>query len=427
MQRNIYIYIWVTILFSSCLFEENDIFSESANERKQEAVKDFSEILKSASNGWLLEYYPQSSQAYGGYNYLIKFADKDAVDASFEYVRNPETVSSLYDVIYDYGPMLTFNTYNVHLHYFAEARNSQTLYQGYQGDYEFMIQEYDESNSALKLKGKKTSNYMWLKKLPDDVVWNEYLDAVNDTEMQWLFSDYELHVNGDSVGTALKSGRIITFSWNENGEDKTATSSLVYRPDGNIHFYKQAEIGDMKVQNFRYDSPTRTAESTDEGVNVTLKAVVAKDFVNYEDYLGNWTLTDYYGSTYTVTFSQEERNKTFKMTSESLKYTVYWNWSSSNSGKRLTLYCQVLEVTPEGNQVLLMPAYVNDTGGTSFQTGIGSSAAYYAFDGNSTIACTGGTNTSITGFIFYIRNSANTANVGWASSPNRFMNATLKR
>lgn len=420
--------VLISILFSSCLFEEKDIFDESAAVRKQVAVEEYDKILQSAPNGWVFDYYPHETRPYGGFNYLVKFGQGDTVRAAFEYIRNPEMKQSLYEILYDFGAMLSFNSYNQYLHYYAEGKNSGALYQGRKGDYEFMLMDYNTSEGELKLKGKRTTNYMTMTKLADNVVWDEYLDAVNATEIEWMFADYSLYVDGVEVGTASKSDRNITFFWTEGEEEKKLTQALIYKPDGVIRLYDVVTIAGAAVRNFKYDPSDDTATSTDRGSNVVLKAVVPDDFVLYKDYLGDWTIKDTSGTSYTVTFTEKEKNKSFYMTSEALpELTIEWGWSSSFSGKRLTLYTQHLATTPEGNLVLLMPAYLNDTGGTSFFPSIGSSAAYYTYDGENTITCTGGTTTLITGFILYVRNPANSANVGWYQNPNSFLKTSLTR
>jgi hypothetical protein len=418
------------LLFSSCLFEEKDIFDESAAVRKYAAVVEYDKILQSAPNGWVFDYYPHEARPFGGFNYIVKFGQGDTVRAAFENERTPEIKQSLYSILYDFGAMLSFNSYNPYLHFFAEAEDSGALYQGRKGDYEFMLMDYDEDEGELKLKGKRTTNYMTMTKLGSDVVWSDYLDGVNATEAQWYFADYTIYVDDKEVGTATKSDRNITFTWTEDGKEKKVTQALIYKPDGQIRFYNEIVIAGVPVRNFKYDASTNTATSTEPGKKVALKAFVPEDFVSYDQYLGDWTIKSTSGLAYTVTFSQKERNKSFNMTFDVLpELTIEWRWSSSFSGKRLTLSTQHLATTPEGNLVLLMTAYRTDSGGTSFFIQYNESAetAYYTFDGENTITCTGGSNSLITGFVLYIRNSANSGNIGWYQAPNSFLGTSLTR
>lgn len=426
MKKKSLLFIVIPLLFASCFLEEKNLFDETTTERKLAAIEEYTQILKSADNGWVFECFPHKTQAYGGYNYLVKFGDVDSVYASFGYIRNPEILQSLYEVKYDYGTMLSFNTYNEYLHYFAEGRNTGTLYQGYGGEYEFMCMNYDDANGILKLKGKRTSNYLTMTKLADNVIWNEYLDAVNKTETQWNNAYYLVYVDGVQIGTAYKEGRIITFSSTENGEELSVTASLIYRPDGNIHFYDPVEIGGVKVQNFKFDSTSDTITSTDTGTKIVLEVTVPEGFTSFKDYLGDWTLTDAYGDEYSVTFTQDVFNQSYIMTSDEWEFLVKWNWSSTNSGRKLNVYCQQLG-TSGTNLILLLPAYLNATGGVSFWTTIGTSYATFSFDGISTLSCDGGSSALCNGFVFYIRNSTNSGNVGYYNGPNRFLGATLTR
>lgn len=55
---NILIISLTVILYASCTPEENDIFPESSANRIAAALKADKDILTSAKNGWLIEYYP---------------------------------------------------------------------------------------------------------------------------------------------------------------------------------------------------------------------------------------------------------------------------------------------------------------------------------------------------------------------------------
>ena len=59
--------------------------------------------------------------------------------------------SSSYDVISDRGPVITFNTYNMIMHYLASPSMSNV--EGEQGDYEFVITK--TTQDSIYVKGKK--------------------------------------------------------------------------------------------------------------------------------------------------------------------------------------------------------------------------------------------------------------------------------
>ena len=91
---NILIISLTVILYASCTPEENDIFPESSANRIAAALKADKDILTSAKNGWLIEYYPSSSQAYGGFNLLALFTEDGKVTIAGD-IANPITQLSV--------------------------------------------------------------------------------------------------------------------------------------------------------------------------------------------------------------------------------------------------------------------------------------------------------------------------------------------
>lgn len=107
--------LFVTLMLSSCLHDDNVVFDEPAAQRVEKAVEADKTLLESATNGWLLRLWTEENYEGGGYTYLMKFKDgKVTVASDIDYPQN--TSSSSYDVIKDMGPVLTVNTYNKIFH-----------------------------------------------------------------------------------------------------------------------------------------------------------------------------------------------------------------------------------------------------------------------------------------------------------------------
>ena len=64
------------LLLTSCLKDQDDLFSESASHRVANYLDKAKKVLLSSENGWVLDYFPHSEQAYGGYSYTLKFDDQ---------------------------------------------------------------------------------------------------------------------------------------------------------------------------------------------------------------------------------------------------------------------------------------------------------------------------------------------------------------
>lgn len=168
-------YLFITIafasLFGACSRDEASLFDKSAAQRAQEALDNANDILVAPANGWEMIYFANNKDGYViGYNVLVKFYKNGKVEAT---AKNDVTTknklltdSSTWVIVSDYGPILSFDTYNKVLHAWAnpdpepeksEKEKDYNTGDGYLGDYEFMIVHADAN--YIKLKGKKHGGY----------------------------------------------------------------------------------------------------------------------------------------------------------------------------------------------------------------------------------------------------------------------------
>ena len=133
--------------------EVDDLFNESPAERLDNAVNNYTELLKADGGRWLMEYFANSGEE--GYNFIMTFHNDGSVDISTQndYVNDGAffTDRSLWEVVSDYGPVLSFNTYNRAFHVFSSPQSDGS---GHEGDYEFIILGADEN--TMYLRGKKS-------------------------------------------------------------------------------------------------------------------------------------------------------------------------------------------------------------------------------------------------------------------------------
>ena len=113
------------LLAAACSPEEDDIFSDSSANRADAAIAADMQVLTGAANGWLMEYYPEASQMYGGYNILLSFSEDGRVTVAGDIVTDPTaTATSLFSVKQSAGIVLSFDTYNEIFHFFSDPGNS---------------------------------------------------------------------------------------------------------------------------------------------------------------------------------------------------------------------------------------------------------------------------------------------------------------
>ena len=219
-----YILLFAGVLFmQSCLHEEEDIFGKSAAERLNEAQKLYENILTKPSNGWVLEYIAGDTDVTrrGAFNFLLKFesgtvtaaVDQNALDDIDPSMNTHKKITSLYKLEQDMSITLSFDTYNLFLHYYHEQHGSYTTYKG---DFEFTIMEaYDD---LIILRGKKYGNIMEMHRLPDNVTWDDYLDQINNIYNQVSeYPEFSIHQSNNQ----LSSGSILEtrqFSFSYDGK-----------------------------------------------------------------------------------------------------------------------------------------------------------------------------------------------------------------
>lgn len=143
----------------ACSRDEESLFDKSAAERAQEAIETAFDVLTSNEAGWEVAYFPNLETSSKGYNMVWKFNANGKVSAT---AKNSTTTmnkmmtdsASTWAVKSDYGPILTFDTYNDVIHAFSDPQENGA---GLLGDYEFLILK--ATPEVVILKGKKHSAY----------------------------------------------------------------------------------------------------------------------------------------------------------------------------------------------------------------------------------------------------------------------------
>ena len=169
MKKLIYTLLAFATVCFSCVQDVDDVYDKPVAQRVEEAVQEYHDLLVSSEHGWLMEYYPHSSQIYGGFNYIMKFKGGDKVTISTDAFGKPEeTEESLFSIKKDIGPTLNFDTYNSLFHYFSDSDISggAGTGKGYEGDYEFLLRSHTENE--IVLRGKKTKNIIRMTRLAED-------------------------------------------------------------------------------------------------------------------------------------------------------------------------------------------------------------------------------------------------------------------
>ncbi len=256
---------------TSCFkLEEDDIFDGDAAVRLDNAIAEYTDILTDEGGKWMLQYFANEDEA--GYVYLMTFKTDGSVDISGDNIYIGElygsqntsmfaTENSMWEVIADNGPVLTFNTYNSIFHLFADPEDfasTDTDEQGYghSGDYEFDIMDY--RNDTLFLEGKKYEYSMILTRandVQDDETFFTELNELLSSTFTSLIP--ELYMTG-STGRRYVATGASTMIWSfypEGGDEivDTQTFNACFTPSG-VRFMNPISIlsdyGDVEAQAF---------------------------------------------------------------------------------------------------------------------------------------------------------------------------------
>lgn len=183
---------------ASCSNEVEDIFDEDAVARLDKAKAEYTDILTSDGGKWQLEYFANDEEP--GYIYLMTFSKDGSVVISgankwINYIQSGSlntpaygTELSMWEVIADNGPVLSFNTYNKYFHIFADPYDIPSMGSaqtdtdvnedgyGHEGDYEFDIMKY--SGDTLYLTGKKYNLNMIMTRVASTIEDEVYMNEV---------------------------------------------------------------------------------------------------------------------------------------------------------------------------------------------------------------------------------------------------------
>lgn len=239
-----YIFIGIALasVMCACNRDEASLFEQSAAERAQTALNTAMDVLTAPENGWEMLYFANPDSR--GYNIIVTFDKNGKVTATtknvmIEYadgngtkkellVRNAPanaivTDSSTWEVINDYGPIMTFNTYNNVLHAWADPRdNGDALL----GDYEFLILKAEQN--YVKLKSKKHSAYCYLYPLKAGVTDAQYFQEVEDMQSNVFANSNVLRLHFGGKEHMLHKGSTGIFSLTDAGKMPDTEEEDIY-------------------------------------------------------------------------------------------------------------------------------------------------------------------------------------------------------
>jgi hypothetical protein len=258
-----------SVTLTGCLFEDDDKFDESAALRIEHYADEVQTLLCSAENGWVMEYFPNSSSQ--GYTMLCKFEENGTVTfaSDHEYLRNGQSgkyteAKSLYEILKEDGPVLSFNTWNDVFTIFADPVDPTTGNKdgyGLEGDHNLVI--LSSSSSEIKLRGERQSGETRMYPAPAD--WQQYLKQVSAAKSYFYnntITGFTLSNGTDTLYcTGLKKG-ILTVGDRLVDPIVSYQVPFITSVDG-VHFQFPYTLGGVSGQDFTINADSSALVTAD--------------------------------------------------------------------------------------------------------------------------------------------------------------------
>lgn len=298
MKKILFIITLVGLFFASgCTPDVDDKFDEDATTRVNKAVAAWHDVLVSASNGWVMEYYPEPDHIYGGCTLILKFEKLSnphgittQVTIASQIADASYTETSLYDISREDGPVLNMETYNSLLHYFRDptvGKFKDNTY-GFQGDILFILPELTpeiQNGAEFDVYGLQTKNRIHMRRLEEGTSWASYLGAIQQAQSDIAaagISNYYAVINGKNF-RMQETGDFFRVKYAEDIPDPSlpvdpfdlvTTFESYHITETGIKFYDEIEFNGAKFQELIFDKATNTFTSTTDPVIVfTTKTV----------------------------------------------------------------------------------------------------------------------------------------------------------
>lgn len=346
MKKILYTTLFSLLALSmgSCVNEVEDVFNTPASDRLEQAMLECKQLLSTPEHGWLIEYYPDENQSFGGFAYAAKFEANGNVTVTSEVAADPtKTITSHYSVNASTSTVLTFDTYNDYIHYFSDPDDHAGNYYG--GDFDWAYVKGDATR--MEFRGVKTGNLITFTALKKDIVASIQDVAEVKTEVaDKLYTGFEMEIGGQTVKLyAGDTGSSLTYYTDGNTEGAYEEYPYGYTNEG-ISLMKPLVVNGVSVRRFVWDGATETFAATDAvsetgaPVAITMKGWYRDGFIHYNDLLGDYTLryvSKNGGTTYTtktITLVQDKKNETFFVNGLHASFTnkIRMTYSKSNSG-----------------------------------------------------------------------------------------------
>jgi hypothetical protein len=283
-----FIILSFSIAFSSCRFEQEDYFPESASLRITHLNEQLKERLVNQSDttqqkyGWVMQYFVAGTDDYNfeGFNLFGRFYDNGSVTmaSNHRYLRNGNANkytehTSTYEMLAEEGPVLSFNTWNDILTVFEDPVSPTAAPgtissdgEGMRGDHNLVLSTFDDG--SITFRGERHGAETRF--IPCDRPWKDYMDAVAKTKSDITSDAITSYYVTNGVDTMFFSGLSKgVFSYCDRVNDPLINRvlSAVFTPDG-FRLHRSDTLRANKFHEFHVAADSTCLLSESDSVKV---------------------------------------------------------------------------------------------------------------------------------------------------------------
>lgn len=263
MKKILFTTFILIALLSACRRDNDPAPAQRPDERLNEVLSQYKTQLVNAEHGWKALLLPEGG---AGYSFWIKFNENDRLSMSSD-ISSATTaeMTSTYRLKAMQRPSLLFDTYS-YLHILSDpdaTKSGGDWGQGKYSDFEFSFDS--ASPDTIRLTGNLKGSKLLLVKANQEEATN-YINRIAATARAFEnISRFTTYFKRLSIGnTAMDinvdaNTRFITFTYAENDQPQTFTTSYYYTEDG-LSLLEPLVTNNITITTFRavqYDADNR--------------------------------------------------------------------------------------------------------------------------------------------------------------------------
>lgn len=341
MKTRYYFLIVVLVATLASCQKKEAAFEDSASARMETFLDGFQEVLSNPTggNGWYMAYYTEQEKTAGGSIYTIQFDKPAKGEATIfhEDVKPAEGWGDTcnYKLTRDDGPVLSFDTYNVAMHYFSTS--SSEYYQSRGGDFEFELMS--ACPDSVVMRGKRSRNIFKMYPLAEEPA--SFIGKVNQMAQELTIGMVEAEISGGLIQMELDLGnRTIIIGRKDASDEEKVSVPFSFTPTG-FKLYETLDFQGVKFKDFVFDADNTTLSSN----GITFTMIVPEGYLPYKKYPGKYLLKNALGQR-EVTLTEKKAGSSFTLSGLSAMYDIEVKYSAGQG--ILLIFVQQIGTSEDG-------------------------------------------------------------------------------